>query len=197
MVAILFVVVAITALGAILVSIFYTTPITPEASPALAGGASGIPASSDSSDGAAAGVPTAPAPTETPIGLSSSSPSDKIQQFAEAIAYAEGFWDRNRNVLTANRPARDNNPGDIEGVGDAGGHDGAYAIFSTVAKGWAKLYAQVQLDFSGKSQVYSPTMTISDYAWTYTATAQDSWSESVASWLDVSRDIKISDWLAS
>jgi hypothetical protein len=129
-------------------------------------------------------------------GLTMSNFESKVEQFAKAIAYAEGFWDRNGNIIVANRPARNNNPGDIEGTGDAGS-DGVYAKFSTLSAGWEKLYAQLRLDFSGGSKIYSPSMTISDYAWTYTATQPDSWSEAVAEWLGVTRDTKISDWLGA
>jgi hypothetical protein len=120
----------------------------------------------------------------------------KIRQFAEAIAYAEGFWDRNRTVNQAARPARNNNPGDIVGSGDAGS-DGAYRKYSTLDLGWNAIYSMLRLDFSGGSSIYSPSMTISDYAWTYTSTQPDAWSENVASWLGVPRDTKISDWLVS
>jgi len=120
----------------------------------------------------------------------------KVVAFAEAIAYAEGFWDRNRKVLIGNRAARDNNPGDLEATGDAG-QDGPYAKYSTAQVGWQALYNKVQFDLSGQSGIYSPSMTISDFAWTYTATAQDAWSESVANWLSVTRDTVIADWLNS
>ncbi len=133
-----------------------------------------------------------------------STPSQsKIQQFAEAIAYAEGYWNRERVVNTNSRPARNNNPGDIEGTGDSG-NEGVYAKFSTIAKGWARLNSQVAYDLSGQSPIYQAPgnapfseFTISDYAYNYTATAVDSWSENVASWLGVTRDTKIVDWLNS
>src|SRR6267142_2964465 len=78
-------------------------------------------------------------------------PVNKVRQFAEAIAYAEGFWDRQRNIRSATRPARNNNPGDIEGKGDTGQSDGVYAIFSTLAEGWKRLFNQVSFDLNGKS----------------------------------------------
>lgn len=121
----------------------------------------------------------------------------KVRRFAGAIAYAEGFWDLEMQVRAGSRPARANNPGDLEGKNwpDQTGNDGPYAVFASLAAGWAALYGMVRRDLSGKSSTYSPDMTISDYAWTYTATEQDAWSENVSAFLGISRDTRISDWL--
>lgn len=113
--------------------------------------------------------------------------SDKITKFAGAIAFAEGYWDRNNNVHTNSRPARDNNPGDFEGSGDAGS-DGVYAKYSTIDAGWKRLYHQLQIIVDGTSDNYNLDMTISDMAYTYTATQQDAWAENVASYVGATRD---------
>lgn len=115
-------------------------------------------------------------------------PTNKIQRFAGAVAFAEGFWDRENNVIVADRAARNNNPGDFLGTGDTGLSDGAYAVFSTLDMGWQKLYGQLQLIVDGKSHNYTLDMTISDMAYVYTATQQDAWAENVASYLNVTRD---------
>jgi len=118
-------------------------------------------------------------------------PTDKIRKFAEAIAFAEGFWDRNQNVHTASRPARNNNPGDFLGTGDMGTSDGIYAQYSTLEKGWERLYGQLRMIVDGASHNYNLDETISDMAYTYTATEQDSWSENVSSYLGVTRDTRL------
>jgi len=115
-------------------------------------------------------------------------PTNKIQRFAGAIAFAEGFWDAHNNIIVADRPARNNNPGDFLGTGDTGLSDGAYAVFSTLEMGWQKLYGQLQLIVDGKSHNYNLDMSISDIAYVYTATQQDAWSENVASYLGATRD---------
>lgn len=133
---------------------------------------------------AAAALIAIPALAEGSVGVTV---TDKVKQFAGAIAFAEGFWDRNNNVIAANRPARNNNPGDFLGVGDLGA-EGGYAKYSTLDRGWMRLYLQLNLIVNGGSTFYSLDESISDMAYTYTATEQDAWSENVASYLGVSRD---------
>lgn len=117
-------------------------------------------------------------------------PTDKIRKFAGGIAFAEGYWDASNNVLSGNRAARNNNPGDFLGSGDAG-TDGIYAVYSTAERGFQRLYGQLQLIVDGKSNNYNLDMTISDMAYVYTATEQDAWSENVSTYLGVSRDTKL------
>lgn len=117
-----------------------------------------------------------------------SSPSAKVKFFAGAIAFAEGFWDKFQNVHASSRPARNNNPGDFLGNGDAGQDDGGYAVYSTLEKGWERLYGQLQMIIDGTSHNYVLSETISDMAYTYTSTQQDAWAENAASFLGVTRD---------
>lgn len=118
--------------------------------------------------------------------------SDKVKQFANAIAVAEGYMDTTGNVISGNRPARNNNPGDFIGSGDAGS-EGGYAVYSTPEKGFERLYGQLSLIVNGphtpgKISGVPLDGTISDLAYVWTATQQDAWSENVASYLGVTRD---------
>ena len=124
----------------------------------------------------------------------------KVRRFAGAIAFAEGFWDTAGKVHIGSRPARNNNPGDLvtppQWSGQSG-NDGPYAKFATAQDGWNALYGMLRRDLSGQSAIYSPDMTVSDFAYTYTATEQDVWSENVAGYLGISRDTKLSEWLGA
>lgn len=122
--------------------------------------------------------------------LSNSVPQEKVQAFAEAIAFAEGFY------VAGSRPARNNNPGDLTLTGDLG-KDGMYGVWSTLQAGWDALYHMLQRDLSGNSTIYSPDMTIQEFANKYTATDQTAWASNVASQLGVTPDTKISDWLGA
>jgi hypothetical protein len=120
--------------------------------------------------------------------------SAKVIEFAGAIAYAEGYWDRNRNVLTRNIPARNNNPGDFLGQGDSGSRDG-YALYGTPEAGWERLYSQLQMIVDGSSHVYSLDMSISDMSQSYTTTQQISWASNVANFLGVDRSTQLREVL--
>lgn len=128
------------------------------------------------------------AKTPTPA---SGSPNDRVKRLAEAIARAEGFY------VAGSRPLRNNNPGnltvDLEGGGRATGRDGSLMVYPTPAEGWADLYLQIELMFSGGSRYYFPSMTIEEMARKYTATQQEAWAQNVASALGVSVNTKISE----
>lgn len=106
----------------------------------------------------------------------------KIQRFAEAIAYAEGF-------RPGALPWKNNNPGDIKvssvpSVGhDAQGH----LIFETPEDGWRALRLQLEMIVSGRSKVYTLDMTIKQMGAKY-AEWGGNWSRNVASKLGVSED---------
>lgn len=130
--------------------------------------------------------------TQEKTGESNMATSEKITIFAGAIAFAEGFWNRAGEVLKENRPARNNNPGDFIGDGD-NGNDNGYAVYSTIEMGWQRLYSQLEMivngpHMPGRISGVSLDLTISDLAYVWTATAQDAWSENVASYLGVTRD---------
>ena len=117
-----------------------------------------------------------------------------VQTFAGAIAFAEGYWDANGNILVNNRPAKNNNPGDFLGVGDAGS-DGLYAVYSTSQAGWNRLYQQLQLIVNGKSRYYNLGMTIEQMAQVWTATQQEAWASNVAFFLGVPVTETLGAWL--
>src|SRR6516165_5090507 len=99
-------------------------------------------------------------------------PGGIVQQFAQAIANAEGWF------VAGSRPQRNNNPGNLTDSA------GAFRIFSTVADGWAALYEQVSLMFYGGSAHYDPSMTIAQVGAIYAA-GDSNWSNNVASYLGV------------
>jgi hypothetical protein len=88
----------------------------------------------------------------------STDPSSAIQNFAAAIAYAEGYWDINENVGSGVLPVENNNPGDI---------GGGAATYGTIDEGWAALYAQLQLIVNGGSSYYDLSESIASMGATY------------------------------
>lgn len=93
--------------------------------------------------------------------------SSKVEDFARAIAKAEGFYDGKHTI-----PARYKNPGDLKvisekypgqvGVGKAG-----HVIFRSEAAGWAALYHQIDMAMNGESKFYNPSMTFKQVAKKY------------------------------
>ena len=126
-----------------------------------------------------------------PGGLNSSA-DDRTQKLAQAIATAEGFY------TAGSRAQRNNNPGDMtqDLIGKATGHDGAFVIYATPDDGWANLYAQINLWFSGGSNNADGSSTISQISSFYTtdvpAGAQANWASNVAGALGVGVDTPIS-----
>lgn len=111
-----------------------------------------------------------------------------IDDFAAAIAYAEGFY------VSGSRPARDNNPGDltVDTTGKAVATDGPFMVYATIADGWDALKRQIELMLSGASAYYDPSMTISEIAAKYTATDPEAWAANVASQLGTTVDSTLS-----
>jgi hypothetical protein len=111
-----------------------------------------------------------------------------IDAFAAAIAEAEGA-----NPLI-NNPG-DLTAGDVPAANITGVYNAAGVVkIDTLSNGWAFLYAKLQKDLSGQSEVFSPSMTISQYAQEYTGGDNaDSWASSVAKSLGVSTDTTLSD----
>ena len=112
-----------------------------------------------------------------------------VQQFAQAIASAEGYG------VAGAIPTLANNPGDLE-LGDLGnGTLGeGITVFSTIANGWAALYNQVGLMFSGKSKVYAPSMSISQVGNSYSG-GDPNWAINVAAFLGVTTDTTLQSLL--
>jgi hypothetical protein len=111
-----------------------------------------------------------------------------IDAFANAIAKAEGSDPsiNNPGDLTAG----DFDPSQVTGTFNAAG----VAIVDTLQNGWQALYTKLQNVLSGASSVYSPSMTISEFAQVYTGGDNAAeWAESVASSLGVTVDTTIAD----
>jgi hypothetical protein len=104
----------------------------------------------------------------------------KIERFAQAIAYAEGF-----NVA-GSVPQRNHNPGDlkISSVPNVGRDRDGHLIFATDADGWLALRRQVEYIVSGQSSVYTLEMTIAQMAAKY-AEWSGNWARNVAARLNV------------
>lgn len=97
---------------------------------------------------------------------------NKIEKFAEAQARHEGFY------IKGSIAQRFNNPGNLifgplaQSFGSTSfythsktKHD--FAIFPTPEQGWKALYRLIENAATGKSKVYSPEMTILEYASKY------------------------------
>lgn len=107
----------------------------------------------------------------------------KIEDAAHRTAVAEGFF------VSGSRPARNNNPGDLEEEGDAG-RDGPYAIFSSASigapytgTGWDALRRQWRLMLTGASHVYSLDMTFSEVAAKWDTGTNEDGSATWPDWL--------------
>lgn len=108
---------------------------------------------------------------------------DFVSAFANAIAKAEG------TSSTANNPgsltAGDVPDDSILGVFNSAG----VVIINTIENGWNFLKNKLQNILDGNSTVYSPDMTISEFANTYTGGDNaDGWANTVAGELGVSTD---------
>jgi hypothetical protein len=106
-----------------------------------------------------------------------------INVLAQAIATAEGFY------VSGSKAQRQNNPGNIT---DASG----IASYPTADAGWAALYRQIGLMFSG-SAIYNTSMTLAEIAYYYADGAHDpqgatNWANNVASYLGVTPDTTLS-----
>lgn len=117
--------------------------------------------------------------------------SQQIQQFAQAIANAEGFF------RPGSIPQRANNPGDLKVSGWTGPTLGAEGIpcFDSPDEGWSRLYRQLQLIVDGRSHVYSLSMTIDQMGAKWTDTQPSSWASNVAAFLGVPTSTPLSQVL--
>ena len=109
--------------------------------------------------------------------------------FADAIAYAEGFY------VFGSRAARNNNPGNltVDTIGRAVRYDGPFVVYGTVTDGWNALKRQIERMLDGTSAFYSPEMTIRQIADVYTATDKAAWAANVASRLGVTVNTVLGD----
>jgi hypothetical protein len=108
---------------------------------------------------------------------------DFVSALANAIAKAEG------TSATANNPGSltsgDVPDDSILGIFNSAG----VVIIDTLENGWNFLKNKLQNILDGNSSVYSPNMTISEFAQTYTGGDNaDGWANTVANELGVSTD---------
>lgn len=108
--------------------------------------------------------------------------SDRIKRLARAIGFAEGF------NIAGSRPQRNHNPGDLtlDVTGKGVGKDGPFVVYATDEDGQSALEWLVTLMLTGRSTIYTPTMTIAEVSTHYTQTEQGSWAANVAGYLGVS-----------
>jgi len=112
-----------------------------------------------------------------------------IQQLAQAIARAEGFY------VNGSIPQRAHNPGDLK-IPDASKPTlRGITVFESDAQGWEALYRQLNLIVSGRSAHYDLDDTILDMARTWTTTEQTEWANNVASALNVPTSTRLGDLL--
>lgn len=109
----------------------------------------------------------------------SSTFENRLTKFMVGVGMAEGY-----NV-PGSIPNRANNPGDLTsslGFSETGQTLGEakVVVFIDRDNGWAALEHQLRLAIAGKSHVYSPSMTIQDFANKYTATQPEEWASNVA-----------------
>lgn len=99
----------------------------------------------------------------------------------EGIAQAEGFG------IPGALPTRYNNPGDVT---DGSGNK---IQFMSVADGFSALYKNVMGAFDGTSTYYTPTMTLQQFAETWTGGDQaDSWITTVLAVFNSARGTSLS-----
>jgi hypothetical protein len=145
--------------------------------------------------GVLGGIITMPdQPTDTSSAPSVPDISSKVQQWAQAIAHAEGFG------ISGAVPTTHHNPGDL-GPGDTGypgdAHSGSIvSVLPSDDIGWAYLYGKLNKIIAGNSSVYSIQMTWVQFAQKYAGDWQH-WAVNVANQLGVNPNSRIVDWLYS
>jgi hypothetical protein len=132
----------------------------------------------------------------------SSEPSiieQKITALSNAIAFAEGYWDKEGNILMQNIPAQYHNPGDL-GPGDAPDfpwklHSGSQVvIFPDDTTGFLYLRKKIRRILTGQSTVYSLDDTFGAVASKYAGDLEN-WLHNVIFFLGVSSTITLREWI--
>ena len=125
------------------------------------------------------------------IGIAPPAPSTKVQNVAQAIARAEGFY------IPGSLGARSNNPGNLK-VSGYPTQPGGITIFPSADAGWSALYRQLEIIRTGQSAYYSLSTTLRQMGqrWTATAHEQFAWASNVARTLGVSVDTQLAQVLA-
>ena len=119
-------------------------------------------------------------------------PSPRVEQFAHAIAQAEGY------NLKGSIPERCNNPGDLKGThfpGQIGVCKGGHARFRTASAGWAALYHQIEKIQDGTSTKYTNRATFRQVAKTYAQNYRP-WLKIVTKTLQVDDDDDVKAFLS-
>ena len=106
--------------------------------------------------------------------------TEQVQNFARAIAYAEGFGIPGAIPTVAKNPGDLVIPGWSPTMGSAG-----IAVFDSEEYGWSRLYRQIDLIIRGNSNYYDLDMTLAAMGRTY-AGGDLNWARNVASYLNVS-----------
>lgn len=109
----------------------------------------------------------------------STSYSQPVQRFGQAIAYAEGFGQPGAIPTVACNPGDLVIPGWSPTMGSAG-----IAVFDSVDYGWSRLHRQLQLIVSGASNVYTLDDTIASMGAKW-ANGDGNWAKNVAGYLNV------------
>jgi len=115
----------------------------------------------------------------------------KLDLWCEAIKEHEGYF-------AGSRSFRNNNPGNLKYLGQTGsiGKDkNGFAIFSTYEAGYEALKRMLTNACTGKSNVYSPTMTLYEFFAKYAPSSDNNnpniYAETVANKLKVSPTVQI------
>ncbi len=114
--------------------------------------------------------------------------TDFTTALANAIAKAEGGGSANNNPgsLTAGDVPSDSIVGTFNSAG--------VVIIDSLENGWNYLYRKLNNILSGNSNVYSPDMTISQFAQTYTGGDNATgWANTVANQLGVTPDTTLAE----
>lgn len=118
----------------------------------------------------------------------------KISALAQAIATAEGFG------IPGAVPTRANNPGDLVN-GDIGlgvANSAGVTIYASVSDGWGALYHQLNLIFTGQSNVYSSDFDFATFARLWTGGDNFSaWAANVVSMIGANTSSTLADWYNS
>jgi hypothetical protein len=126
--------------------------------------------------------------TDTSNGIPAA-PNAVVGSIANAIATAEGFFKGAGSV-----PFDQNNPGDLTDYASLyGANENGITIFPTLAAGWNALYEKIQNILSGSSDVYSPSMTISELGQEWADDAGE-WANNVSTALGISSDTTLGEY---
>lgn len=114
-----------------------------------------------------------------------------VNNMANAIKTFEGWW-------TGSRSYRNNNPGNLKfrnQPGAVGADETGHAIFDTFQSGWNALLRQLEVAFTGFSNIYSPDDTFYSFFSKYSEENSREYAEFVALKLNVDPNMKLKDLL--